>query len=80
MQPVKLLQKVISERQSESTRYNNHLISATSTFENINQIDLSSDVQQKMSVQTNSQVTDSSASDAQAQSSVPTTVQANPGE
>ena len=77
-----MLQKSIGERQSESTRYDNHIISVT--IENtLIKIDFSSDVQQKMLVETNNQVTDSSASDAQAQSmsSIPTTtVQANPGE
>ena len=43
-------------------------------------MDLSSSVQQEMSVQTNYQATDSSVRDAQAQSSICTTVQANPGE
>lgn len=43
-------------------------------------MDLSSSVQQEMSVQTNYQATDSSVRDAQAQSSICTTVQANPSE
>ena len=43
-------------------------------------MDLSSSVQQETLMQINSQATDSSVSDVQAQSSVCTTVQANPGE
>ena len=43
-------------------------------------MDLSSSVQQEMSMQTNSQATDSIISDVQAQSTVCITVQANPGE
>ena len=43
-------------------------------------MDLSSSVQQETLMQINSQATDSSVSDVRAQSSVCTTVQANPGE